>query len=78
MLIAKIQKSDTHQLWVRIGDSEGRAYLDLRVFTECYRTGAWLPSKEGVRLPLAKVSELLDAIIKTADRELSRRRKRQS
>ncbi len=63
-IVHEIQRNETEVLRVSLRDYKEKTYLDLRVFFQVAQGGEWIPTKKGLTVDVAHLSDLKAGIEK--------------
>jgi len=63
-VIKKLKKNSSEEIWIAVTDYKERELLDIRVYYRSIDDMEMKPTKRGISLPLARVTELLEAVEK--------------
>jgi hypothetical protein len=67
-IIGEIQKNQKEKIIVSTNEYQGHKYVDLRVHFEDETSGEYRPSKKGVALSLKVIPDVVEMIVKAAEK----------
>ena len=62
LIVAKVRKNSKAELWITLQEFKERQYVDLREYFLATDDLKWHPTKKGIKLTMAQLPALIDAL----------------